>query len=1130
EESGEPRSRIGFLPRCVDGRPCVLAVLGCLVGSLAFWAAHGGDPLAWKRPGSRLSELVQVWAPAADGKKLEPEVRDDGMLGIPFIESMPEETLPEYGHVKKEEVELGISQLAVARVDCWNPCDRKAGWCHWCGRGRACCRRGADDPAECRGFGGSWRHECVRIPSPAGGQCGGDRWQGSRHCVPGYSCIRVSHRYSECRLAEAVGKNCAAPYGVCGGWYDNAPWENCCAAGHQCTQMNVGLGLKASKCVPLSLLHAGQSCLAHCHQAEGECAWCGAGNACCSRHSREGPLECKDVPFLSLENSQCVAPKYSPAVKHSGQDCLPHCKGAGTCDWCGAGNACCRQGSTGDPKECHGVQSFSRSNSHVCVRPVQKVSSDHSQQDCWEPCEKTPGYCSWCGQGMACCRKDAANDPYECHGVTAFSRHDRHVCVQPLSAMPDGLLSASSSVDHAGRDCWYECGGSGFCSWCGDGNACCRFGAHFDAEECSGATDFSSTEHHVCVGVPSIINKVQIADQRLVFNGRELGPGGKVRGAAGTGSHAREAWLAGVDAIRTWSLQQSLGALKAFKAEGHGLKVAAGIYLSTYKDKYEGDFCKMEHPWWQEQLREILSNVTLHRNDPGLLWWQAGNELELQTDWVGGSECIWRRLEWVVRHIKVVDPNHPVGTAIAGFHAVKVGRLNSLCPSLDFLGLNVYGGDALNVPKKLQSAGWTRPYAITEFGAAGAWMTPRSPWKAPMEPTSSQKAIGMRQIHQECLAQESCLGTFAFMWGWKFEHTPTWFSTFNEWRAAGFDEPASDVIQAMQEVWTGRAPRHPAPKITAVKVFGPQGPTPAPLGVTVQRGAILRLDVSAVDMPNNDDRAWENNDVVWVLTSDNPESPSEVASAVPGVLQVCQGSSPRDKLTALVPTEMLEEGRAYRLYAFVRDHVPQSRGQCLPPRDGSECDVAVRWILSEGTNLHADWYPGLSPASSYSEVQDFLNKRGKCPRPCPIQHGVTEAYMNLPFKICHDATFPEPCAWEMRQLKNRLMNSSHGFPGLSSASSFQELQAFLHAQSPELCPAPCDACEDAAQDSACGRAIADQMQQIREPLTAPFSGVSMWAGYSELQSVLERYDKHSCPQPCALRVPKFVQATCPSST
>ena len=32
---------------------------------------------------------------------------------------------------------------------------------------------------------------------------------------------------------------------VCGGWYDNAPWENCCVDGHQCADINVGLGLEA---------------------------------------------------------------------------------------------------------------------------------------------------------------------------------------------------------------------------------------------------------------------------------------------------------------------------------------------------------------------------------------------------------------------------------------------------------------------------------------------------------------------------------------------------------------------------------------------------------------------------------------------------------------------------------------------------------------------------------------------------------------------------------------------------------------------------------------------------------------------------------------------------------------------
>ena len=188
-------------------------------------------------------------------------------------------------------------------------------------------------------------------------------------------------------------------------------------------------------------------------------------------------------------------------------------------------------------------------------------------------------------------------------------------------------------------------------------------------------------------------------------------------------------------------------------------------------------------------------------------------------------------------------------------------------------------------------------------------------------------------------------------------------------------------------------------------------------------------------MPNNDAKAWENNDVVWVLTGDNPASPSQAAATIPGAVQVCQGTSPRDKLTALVPTARLEEGHAYRLYAFVRDHVPQSGGECLPPQDGGDCDLAVRWILSEGTNLHADWYPGLSPASSYAEVQEFLHESGKCPPPCQARKGVTEAYVNMPFKVCHDATFPEPCAREIHNLERNLSTNPRDFPGLSPTSS-----------------------------------------------------------------------------------------------
>ena len=197
---------------------------------------------------------------------------------------------------------------------------------------------------------------------------------------------------------------------------------------------------------------------------------------------------------------------------------------------------------------------------------------------------------------------------------------------------------------------------------------------------------------------------------------------------------------------------------------------------------------------------------------------------------------------------------------------------------------------------------------------------------------------------------------------------------------------------------------------------------------------------NAVDMPNNDAGAWQNNDVVWVLTTDNPDSPSEVATAIPGVVQVCQGASPRDKLTALVPTQMLIDGGSYRLYAFVRDHVPQSRENCLPPPDGSDCDKAVRWIMNEGTNLHADWYPGLSPASSYAEVQGYLHENGKCPSPCLGSEGVTEAHMNIPFKVCHNAIFPEPCARQIRKLEQDLEANPASFPDLDRKATPKDLQ------------------------------------------------------------------------------------------
>eukprot|EP00933_Yihiella_yeosuensis_P055621 TRINITY_DN5446_c0_g3_i1.p1 TRINITY_DN5446_c0_g3~~TRINITY_DN5446_c0_g3_i1.p1 ORF type:complete len:1148 (+),score=179.25 TRINITY_DN5446_c0_g3_i1:19-3462(+) len=1026
---------------------------------------------------------------------------------------------------------------ATSNIDCWALCQQRSGWCSWCGSGMACCRKGhPGEASECLGFGGDLDHRCVRIPAQASSRCGGENWHGATSCVPGYTCLSRNSYWSECRLAEAEAHDCAAPYATCGGWRNNAPWQTCCTEGHSCVSVSTGIGTSRSQCLPSQLLHPGEDCFGRCGFATGDCDWCGEGNACCAKGGLGGPPECYGAHFLTSQGHQCVAPKEKVVVKHGGQSCWEHCgHSAGSCRWCGEGNACCKKGALGQPRECHDVQHFSAWGKHVCVKPVHSVVQEREGQDCWTPCKQKGGYCQWCGEGKACCRKGADNDPVECLGITSFSRSDQHVCVRPPSMNVENYEELGSAVaPHPGEDCWYKCKGAGFCSsMCGKGNACCRKGAHNDPPECSGVTYFSSSKHHVCGIVPRFTNKVQITAQkpfRVLYNGKDIGPGGKVRGVAGSGIHADKAKEAGADAIRTWSVEQTAGAME--RGNPVHLKVAAGIYLTTFPDKYEGEFCKLDNAWWKQELDKILMNVTRDRNNPALLWWQVGNELELHISWAEGSDCLYRRLEWVASHVKRFDPNHPVGTAIAGFSKPKVQRINMLCPSLDFIGLNVYGGDAYHIEQKLASAGWRRPYAVTEYGAAGAWMVPLTPWGSPVEPTSSQKAGEFRRIHKHCLSQDGCLGTFAFIWGWKWEYTPTWFSTINDWRAAGNDEPSSDIVDAMQEVWTGKLPKIRAPKITATKVWNDYEPVPVPLGFTAGHGAVVRIDISAHDLPHNDAKAWEDNEVTWVVAEDTPGLQFGATSVVNGAVQICSGSDSRSNLKILLDTSALQDGGTYRIYSFVRSNVGPQNWQwgCSVPVDGDPCDKAVRWIMESGTSQHPEWYPSLTPASTYGEVQYFLSETHKnCPAPCTGRANVKEASINIPFKVCADASPSDRCGHHIAFARDVEMKTyPERYPNLTSTSSFRDWQRHFHSQSPGKCPAPCDECREATSSSKCAGMISNEIGKIRGPLTAPFSGASMWSSFAELQGILKKYNKGGCPQPCALSLKANVKGKCPA--
>jgi len=131
----------------------------------------------------------------------------------------------------------------------------------------------------------------------------------------------------------------------------------------------------------------------------------------------------------------------SEPLRRRQQDCWGHCGSrGGYCDWCGVGNACCRQGEAGDPAECFNASGFSGAEQHECVQvqsPVPKVPVQHEHEDCWIYCEKAGGFCDWCGGGNACCKFGYDADPVECRGAANASAHrDHHVCTAVAPTVP----------------------------------------------------------------------------------------------------------------------------------------------------------------------------------------------------------------------------------------------------------------------------------------------------------------------------------------------------------------------------------------------------------------------------------------------------------------------------------------------------------------------------------------------------------------------------------------------------------------------------------------------------------------------------------------------------------------------
>ncbi|MDB6071506.1 MAG: hypothetical protein JWL81_2677 [Verrucomicrobiales bacterium] len=358
-----------------------------------------------------------------------------------------------------------------------------------------------------------------------------------------------------------------------------------------------------------------------------------------------------------------------------------------------------------------------------------------------------------------------------------------------------------------------------------------------------------------------------------------------VKGAGGEEQLPRLAAL-GANSIRTWGTEDLGKKLDA--AAASNLSVSAGIWLES-----ECNWFSYHNPGHcAKQAERVKKDVLAHRDHPALLAWGLGNEAE------GGGDNVdfWKQLNRLALLVRELDPAHPSFTAVAGVNAAKINNLNEHAPALDYLGVNTYGA-LPSLRKTLHDLNWARPWLVTEWGTPGFWERPRGAGDMPLEPTGTEKATAMAFAYDAALKPDhGCLGSYAFIWGWKNEGSVTWFGLLTD---RGESTPAVGVLQ---QRWTGKAPGNSAPSLTPLAGV-PQKP--------VAPGTAFTVATTGSD-PDGDPLEYR-----WAVLPQQTGHDNGVSPPMPAPMPDClPPTPPGPKMDLRAPAK---PGK-YRVYLWLADN------------------------------------------------------------------------------------------------------------------------------------------------------------------------------------------------------------------
>jgi hypothetical protein len=360
-----------------------------------------------------------------------------------------------------------------------------------------------------------------------------------------------------------------------------------------------------------------------------------------------------------------------------------------------------------------------------------------------------------------------------------------------------------------------------------------------------------------------------------------------IRGAGGW-EFLDELVAAGGNSIRTWGAEHIDPA--AFdEAQRRNLTVMAGLWLPHPREGFDYADAKQV----SQLVTRLRAYVRRHKDHPALLLWGIGNEMELD----GKDPNIWKTVEAVAAMVHEEDPHHPTVTVLAEVSEQKIVALREHCPSIDALGVNSYGA-LFSLPQRLQQLGWDKAYVLTEFGPPGPWgEVPVTAWKAPIEPSSTEKADYYLRGYQQAVASQRgrSLGSYVYFWGIEptIVVTHTWYETF----LPGGGKERLGAVEAMQLAWTGKSPVNRAPQLIALRSSAAQQ--------TVAPGSSQTAEVQVQD-PDGDSLR-----VRWEVRAES----TTLTGPAPAVITDCIDRSEGLRVSFTAP----RTPDPYRLFVYVYD-------------------------------------------------------------------------------------------------------------------------------------------------------------------------------------------------------------------